>query len=175
MLTSYICNSLNHYNIYILNKMLQRIQSIYLLFASLVLFGLFLFPLAHNIYVDGKLVNVTVTGVYETINGHDSHIQVFTGLTIITVIAALIPLIVIFLYKNRKQQIALCYSAILVLIGYSFWMAQTVKKVVGDITLEYRNMGIGLFLTSLSIILIIFAVKSIQRDEKLVKSADRLR
>jgi predicted permease len=97
------------------------------------------------------------------------------ALTIITVIAALIPLVVIFLYKNRKQQIALCYSAILVLIGYSFWMAQTVKKVVGNITLEYRNMGIGLFLTSLSIILIIFAVKSIQRDEKLVKSADRLR
>jgi hypothetical protein len=36
-------------------------------------------------------------------------------------------------------------------------------------------MGIGLFLTSLSIILIIFAQKSIKKDEKLVKSADRLR
>ena len=155
--------------------MLQRIQSIYLLFASLVLSGLFLFPLAHNIFVNGKLVSVMVTGVYENINGQDKHTGVFTALTIITVIAALIPLAIIFFYKNRKQQIALCYSAILVLIGYSFWMAQTVKKVVGAITLEYKNMGIGLFLTSLSIILIIFAVKSIQRDEKLVRSADRLR
>jgi hypothetical protein len=155
--------------------MLQRIQSIYLLFASLVLFGLFLFPLAHGIFVNGKLVNVMVTGAYETVNGNDVQIQPFTALTIITVIAALIPLVIIFLYKNRKQQITLCYSAILLLIGYSFWMAQTVKKVVVEITLEYRNMGIGLFLTSLSIILIIFAVKSIQRDEKLVRSADRLR
>ncbi|MBB5396561.1 DUF4293 domain-containing protein [Mucilaginibacter sp. AK015] len=155
--------------------MLQRIQSIYLLFASLVLFGLFIFPLAHNIFVDGKLVNVSVTGVYEIVNGQDKQIQQFLALTIITVIAALIPFAVIFLYKNRKQQIALCYSAILLLIGYSFWMAQTVKKVVGQIQLEYKNMGIGLFLTSLSIILIIFAVKAIQRDEKLVKSADRLR
>jgi FtsH-binding integral membrane protein len=155
--------------------MLQRIQSIYLLFASIVLFALFLFPLAHNIFVDGKLVNVTVTGMYEIINGEDKQLQPFLPLTIITVIAALIPLVVIFLYKNRKQQIALCYGAILLLIGYSFWMAQTVKKVVGPITLEYKNMGIGLFLTSLSIILIIFAVKAIQRDEKLVKSADRLR
>jgi hypothetical protein len=155
--------------------MLQRIQSIYLLFASAVLFALFLFPLAHNIFVDGKLINVSVTGVYEIVNGQDHQVQPFLALTIVTVIAALIPLVVVFLYKNRKQQITMCYVAILLLIGYSFWMAQTVKKVVGPITLEYRNMGIGLFLASLSIILIIFAIKAIQRDEKLVKSADRLR
>lgn len=155
--------------------MLQRIQSIYLLAASAVMFGLFLFPLAHNIYVDGKLVNVTVTGVYEIVNGQEKHIETFTALTAVTAIIALLPLAIIFMYKNRKQQIALCYGAILALIGYSFWMAQTVKKVVGDITLEYKNMGVGLFLTSLSIILIIFAFKAIQRDEKLVKSADRLR
>lgn len=155
--------------------MLQRIQSIYLLFASIVLFGLFLFALAHNIFVNGKLVNVMVTGVFENVNGQDHQIETFTALTVITGIAALIPFVIIFLYKNRKQQIALCYSAILLLIGYSFWMAQTVKKVVGDIKLEYKNMGIGLFLTSLSIVLIIFAVKALQRDEKLVKSADRLR
>ena len=155
--------------------MLQRIQSIYLLFASLVLFALFIFPLAYNIFVDGKLVNVMVTGVYENVNGQDRHIHDFLPLSIVTVIAGLVPLVIIFLYKNRKQQIALCYSAVLVLIGYSFWMAQTVKHAVGDIKLEYKNMGIGLFLTSLSIILIIFAVKAIQRDEKLVKSADRLR
>jgi FtsH-binding integral membrane protein len=155
--------------------MLQRIQSIYLLFASLVLFALFIFPLAHGIYVDGKLVSVMVTGVYETVNGQDKHIHDFLPLAIATVVAGLVPLVIIFLYKSRKQQIALCYAAVLVLIGYSFWMAQTVKQVVGDITLEYKNMGIGLFLTSLSIVLIIFAVKAIQRDEKLVRSADRLR
>lgn len=155
--------------------MLQRIQSIYLLFASLVLFGLFIFPLAHGLFIDGKLVNVAVTGVSENVNGVDKPVQAFVALTVITAIVGLIPLAVIFMYKNRKQQIALIYSTILVLIGYSFWMAQTVKKVVGPITLEYKNMGIGLFLTSLSIILLIFAVKAIQRDEKLVKSADRLR
>ncbi|MET3981684.1 FtsH-binding integral membrane protein [Mucilaginibacter sp. UYP25] len=155
--------------------MLQRIQSIYLLFASLVIFALFVFPLAHNIFVDGKLVNVTVTGVYEIVNGQDKQTHPFLPLTIATVLAAIIPLFLIFLYKNRKQQITISYVAILVLIGYSFWMAQTVKNVVGPITLEYKNMGIGLFLTSLSIVLIIFAIKAIQRDEKLVKSADRLR
>ena len=155
--------------------MLQRIQSIYLLFASLVLFGLFIFPLAHNVYLESRPVSIMVTGLFADVNGQQKHTEFFTGLTIMTAIVALIPLAIIFTYKNRKRQITLCYSAILVLIGYSFWMAQTVKKVVGPITLEYKNMGIGLFLTSLSIVLIILAYKSIQKDEKLIKSADRLR
>jgi len=155
--------------------MLQRIQSIYLLFASLVLFALFFFPLAHNVYVSGKPVSVMVTGIFQDVNGAQQSTESFTALTAITAIVALIPLVIIFLYKNRKQQIAICYSAILVLIGYSFWMAQTVKKAIGSVQLDTHTMGIGLFLTSLSIVLLILSAKSIQRDEKLVKSADRLR
>jgi predicted branched-subunit amino acid permease len=155
--------------------MLQRIQSIYLLFASLVLFALFFFPLAHNVYVNDKPVSIMVTGILQDVNGVQKHTEYFTALTIITAIVAVLPLIIIFLFKNRKQQIALCYSAILVLIGFSFWMAQTVKSAVGTVQLDSRTMGIGLFLTSLSIVLLILAAKSIQKDEKLIKSADRLR
>jgi RsiW-degrading membrane proteinase PrsW (M82 family) len=155
--------------------MLQRIQSIYLLFASLVLFALFFFPLAHNVYVSGKPVSIMVTGIFQDVNGAQQNTESFTALTAITAIAALIPLVVIFLYKNRKQQITICYVAIAVLIGYSFWMAQTVKKAIGSVQLDTHTMGIGIFLTSLSIVLLILAAKSIQRDEKLVKSADRLR
>jgi hypothetical protein len=154
--------------------MLQRIQSIYLLLAGLAIFALFLFPLVHNVSVDGKLLTIMVTGVFQDVNGQMAHTQFFVALTAATVVVGLIPLIIIFLYKNRKQQIALCYSAILVIIGYSFWMAQTVKGV-GDIEIDTHNWGIGLLLSSISIVLIIAAFKAIQRDEKLVKSADRLR
>jgi hypothetical protein len=155
--------------------MLQRIQSIYLLFASLVLFALFFFPLAHNVYVVGKPVSIMVTGIFQDMDGTQKYTEHFIALTVITAIVALLPLVIIFLFKNRKLQITLCYSAILVLIGYSFWMAQTVKKAIGNVQLDTRTMGIGLFLTSLSIVLLILAAKSIQRDEKLIKSADRLR
>jgi hypothetical protein len=155
--------------------MLQRIQSIYLLLASLALLALFLFPLVHNVYVDGKPISIMVTGVYQDVNGQLTHTQFFVALTVATAIVALIPLIIIFLYKNRKQQIALCYSAILVIIGYSFWMSHETKKVMGEIQIDTHNWGIGLFLSSISLLLIIFAIKAIQRDEKLVKSADRLR
>ena len=155
--------------------MLQRIQSIYLFLASLVLFALFLFPLVHNVYVDGKPLTIMVTGVFQDANGQQAHTQYFVALTAATVIVGLIPLIIIFLYKNRKQQIALCYSAILVIIGYSFWTAQEVKKVMGSVQIDTHNWGIGLLLGSISILLIVLALKAIQRDEKLVKSADRLR
>jgi hypothetical protein len=153
--------------------MLQRIQSIYLLLAGLALFALFLFPLMHN--VDSKTISVMVTGIYQNVNGQAEHTQYFVALTGATVIVGLIPFVIIFLYKNRKQQIALCYSAILVIIGYSFWMAQTVKGAIGGVEINTHNWGIGLFLSSISIVFVIAALKGIQRDEKLVKSADRLR
>ena len=154
--------------------MLQRVQSIYLLLASLALLALFLFPLVHNVYVNGKPISIMVTGVYQDVNGQLTHTQFFVALTAATAIVALIPLVIIFLYKNRKQQIALCYSAILVIIGYSFWMSQAAKKVMGEIQIDTHNWGIGLFLSSICLLFIIFAIKAIQRDEKLVKSADRL-
>jgi len=155
--------------------MLQRIQSIYLLLAGLAIFALFLFPLVHNVIIDDKLVSIMVTGIFQDINGEHVHTQFFVALTAATAIVGLIPLIIIFLYKNRKQQITLCYSAILVIIGYSFWMAQTAKGVMGSIQIDTHNWGIGLLLSTISILFIVFALKAIQRDEKLVKSADRLR
>ncbi len=155
--------------------MIQRIQSIYLVFASLMIFGLYFFPLAHDAFINGIPTTIKVTGLFQSLNGQMAHTQVFTALTAATAIVALIPLIVIFLYKDRKKQINFCYGTILIIIGYSFWMSQTVKGVAGGLVLGTNNFGIGLFLTCISLFLMIMAIKAIQRDEKLVKSADRLR
>lgn len=116
-----------------------------------------------------------ITGLYQDINGQQVHSEFFIALTVITVIVALLPLIIIFLYKNRKLQIALCYSTILVIIGYSYWVSQTVKNAIHDAYLNMSNYGIGIILLSATILLVLLAQKAIQRDEKLVKSADRLR
>ena len=155
--------------------MIQRVQSIYLFLAALAIFALFLFPLVHNVYVDNKPTTIMVTGTYQDVNGQQTHIEHFVALTAVTAIAGIIPLIVLFLYKNRKQQIALCYSGMLLIIGYSFWIAQASKAVVGDINLQTNNYGIGMLLCPLAIVFFLLAIKGIQRDEKLIKSADRLR
>ena len=155
--------------------MIQRIQSIYLFFAALMIFGLYFFPLAHDVFISGMPTTIKVTGLFQHVNGQIVHTQVFTALTAVTGIVALVPLVVIFLYKNRKQQINFCYVAILFIIAYSFWMSQTVKAAAEDLILGTNNFGVGLFLTSISLFLMIMAIKAIQRDDKLVKSADRLR
>ncbi|MES2808930.1 MAG: DUF4293 domain-containing protein [Bacteroidota bacterium] len=155
--------------------MLQRIQSIYLFAAGLVIAALFIFPLINNAYVDGQALTIKVTGVYQNINGQQAQTQFFTALTIGTALVALLPLVVVFMYKDRKKQINFCYLLMLINIGYSYWAAQVVKNTIGDAYLNMSNYGVGIILLSVSLILIVLGQKSIQKDEKLVRSADRLR
>ena len=155
--------------------MIQRVQSIYLFLASLALFSLYLFTIANNVYIDNVPTSIKVTGLVQDVNGAQQQTQSFVALTAATAVVALLPLVIIFLFRNRKLQVTLAYSAILVIIGHSFWMAQTVKNAVGAITLNTSNFGVGLFLSPIAILLMIFAIKAIKRDEALIKSADRLR
>lgn len=155
--------------------MIQRIQSIYLLAAGLVIAALFVFPLVHGVYVNGTPQTIMVTGIYQDVNGQSTHIQVFLPLIIGTALAALLPISVIFFYKERRKQINLCYGLMVVIIGYSYWVSQVVKNAIAGAYLSMSNYGIGIILLSLSLLLIVMAQKAIQKDEKLVKSADRLR
>ena len=155
--------------------MLQRIQSIYLLFAALVIAALFVFPLVHDVYVDGQSVTIKVLGIYASTDGQAQQIQAFMPLTIATVAVALMPVGIIFMYRDRKKQIMLCYGAMGVILAYSYWVSSTVKNAIGGANLEMSNYGIGIILLSLAIFLVVFAQKAIQKDEKLVRSADRLR
>jgi hypothetical protein len=155
--------------------MLQRIQSIYLLFAALVIAALFIFPLVHDVYVDGQNVTIKVTGIYTYINGQANQVLGFMPLTIATIVVALIPLAIIFMYRDRKRQIMFCYGAMGIILAYSYWVSSSVKNAIGGSNLQMSNYGIGIILLSLAIFLIVFAQKAIQKDEKLVRSADRLR
>jgi len=155
--------------------MLQRIQSIYLLLSSLAFYALFLFPLVHNVYVGAKPLTISVTGVYQDVNGEMALTQSFTLLAIVAAIVGVIPLVIIFLYKNRKRQIMLGYITVLIIIAFSFWMTKTAESVMGSIQIDTHTMGIGIFLSTISLAFMLLAVRAIQRDQKLVKSADRLR
>lgn len=152
--------------------MIQRIQSIYLFLASLAIYALFLFPVV-NIFMGDGAKKIMATGVDQIINGQATH-EPFTLLTIATAILGLIPIVLIFMFKNRKKQATLVYLNVFLVIGFSFWLAQTIKGAAGK-TLEISDYSIGAGLTSVSILFLILAAKGILRDDKLVKSADRLR
>ena len=155
--------------------MIQRVQSVYLFLASLAMFALYVVTIANNVYLNGIPTAVKVSGLFQDINGMQTNIKPFVALTAVTAIVALIPLAIIFFFRNRKQQITFCYSAVLVVIGHSFWLAQTVKHATDGIMLKASNFGIGLFLPCIAILLIFLAIKAIKKDEALIKSADRLR
>ena len=153
--------------------MIQRAQSVYLFLASAVIYCFYLFPIANVMSADGAK-KIMIIGVFETINNQVVQTTPFTLLSIVTGIVGIIPLVLIFQYKNRKRQATFVYLAVLVLIGLSFWIAQTVKEASNGL-LQVSDYGIGAGLSSVAILFLVLAAKGILRDEKLVKSADRLR
>jgi len=155
--------------------MIQRIQSIWLFFATACIFSLFLFPYLQVLNPDGSASLIKVTGVYQSIAGQQVQTEPFLALTIATVVLALIPFVFIFMFKDRKKQVILSYLAIVLVIGFSFWLIQTAKGVLGSVQLGAENYGIGSMLPSIAIIFIILAIRGMKKDDRLIKSADRLR
>ncbi len=155
--------------------MLQRIQTIWLFLASTVLFALFLFPTVQWLGVDGKAHAAKVTGVYESLQQQVVQTEGFTVLSIVCVLLAVFPFVVIFFYNNRPLQIKLCYGGIVAVLGFSFWLAKTIQHAADKASFSADNYGIGAMLPSVAVLLFILAIRAIRKDENLIRSADRLR
>lgn len=155
--------------------MIQRIQSVWLFIATVCIFGLFLFPYLRIMDADGIAKDLKATGVYQNVGGQVVQTEAFLVLTIATVLVGLLPFVIIFLYKNRKKQVLFSYIAIALVLAYSYWLGQTAKNTIGNISLGPENYGIGAILPSVALLFIILAIRGMKRDEKLIRSADRLR
>jgi hypothetical protein len=87
--------------------------------------------------------------------------------------SALLALIAIFLFKNRKLQFVFGRIIILInlfLLGLLIYLSLNLS---GEASVSEK--GIGMFLPVLAILFIVLANKAIKKDEDLVKSVDRLR
>ncbi|WP_346881430.1 DUF4293 domain-containing protein [uncultured Algibacter sp.] len=136
--------------------MLQRIQTIYLLCAAGVSAGL-----------------IFVFHLWIT----DQGIKMFAGNDIFCfgpfLASALLSIVAIFMFKNRKLQFVLGrLNIILNFILLGFFVYQSLN-VSGETAVSEK--GIGMFLPIVSIVLLALANKAIKKDEDLVKSVDRLR
>lgn len=140
--------------------MLQRIQSIYLV-AGLICTGLlFYFPVWSSGDQTG-LVNY----------GAGSHIILF----IITSLLGLIQFISVFLFRNRKLQITLCWLGLLIAASFiSLFLIFFIQDNQGMNNFT-KGIKIGSLLPILIIILKYLAIKNIQKDQDLIKSMNRLR
>lgn len=159
--------------------MIQRIQTVYLLVAGLIIFGLFLFPYVNYSDLVGLGKNVKVTGIYGVAAGQPVHEGGFGYIlqTIMTVLLGVLPIFTIFKFKQRKIQILLIWVEIIAIIFFALWLYSSASTHLSTVNqfLGAGNIGVGFFLLPISIIFCALALGGVRRDDKLIRSADRLR
>ena len=159
--------------------MIQRVQTLYLLLAT-IFTGLLLFvPLASS-DISNMHADLTAWGIYVTDmtnNGLITQVLSHSWFGILLTVTTLLPFATIFLYKNRKRQMLLCIVEIILLAvsaGLLIYLQQTDILIEGmaqpKIVLLSQS---GLLL--LSIVSVWIARRRIAKDEALVRSLDRIR
>lgn len=157
--------------------MIQRTQSLWLFLASVAILALFLFPYLHFSDAAGVGKALKVTGIFHAVDGLEVREKFYFFQMIVTALIALFPLYIVFLFRNRKLQVRLIYVEIILVVLLGIWMYTNSGQVLAESRqfLSARNIGVGFFLLPLNIILLLMAISGIQRDERLIRSAERLR
>ncbi|RZL32496.1 MAG: DUF4293 family protein [Pedobacter sp.] len=152
--------------------MIQRVQSIWLFLAALTISFLLFIPLL-SFNVNGVTQFITAKGLYQ-ISGTDTKlVEESLPLFISTISVALICFANIFTFRNRTLQKRIAVLSIFLILGLSFWASQFASKF-GD-GLANANFGIGSSLPIIAAIFCFLAIRGINNDDKLIRSADRLR
>jgi uncharacterized membrane protein YiaA len=144
--------------------MIQRKQTLYLLAAAIISGGL-IFMLGLWINESSELVLAS-----DLLSNPSFFIKtIFFSF----LLSALTSIVTIFLFKNRQLQFVLGRVNLLInlyLLGVLIYVSQTMS---GE--MQISEKGIGMFLPTIVILLLVMANKAIKKDEDRVKSVDRLR
>jgi hypothetical protein len=147
--------------------MIQRIQSLYLLLVIIAYCLLFFFPIATYTTTDSFF-----SFSLPEITGANSNSSV--PLMVAVIILALTVLVTIFLYKKRLLQIritAIVLLAHIAFIAALFYVADTLSKKFGADAI-YES---GAYIALIPLVFLVLANRAIRKDEKMVRSTDRLR
>jgi uncharacterized membrane protein (DUF373 family) len=139
--------------------MIQRQQTLWLLLSITTALLSFIFP-----FVTGKEVVKTALLADKVVDaGSNFFLLILTGASLI------LSTIIIFLFKNRRQQMQLCVLGILlaalIIVLYILQMNKLVKPILALSCIFPFVTVVGYFM----------AFRNIRKDEKLVKSLDKLR
>ena len=126
--------------------MIQRIQTVYLFFVFCLMVALVFIPF----YLSSPFMTGFNTGYFAVI--------------------ALSMIIAIFLYKKRNIQIGICYAMLLALV-----LAYIIYFIVNFKSLSLPELPYTFIFPFIAIIFLYLAIRGIKKDEKLIRSLDRLR
>lgn len=154
--------------------MIQRIQTLYLLAADLLIAILFFVPFAEMYGKGNKLFLFYLSGIISEGTGKGEVIQKSWPLLFLTCLVLLLVNLVIVQYKNRPRQINLSWLTIVLLLGLSSSIYFSVWKCNSLLGGNY-SMKISFTFPLVAAVFVLLAIRSISKDEKLVKSIDRIR
>jgi len=151
--------------------MIQRIQSVWLLLAALVMSALF-YTSVYKVMVPSAIDMPA-----KMVQDYTSIVSIKNNFLALGLAGAstLLSLVTIFLFKNRKQQISLTWLNILLCIALVFWLYMGLNNFWSNYPENGGNISIGLFLPVVTVFLLLLALRGIRKDQKLIKSLDRLR
>ena len=160
--------------------MIQRVQTIYMLASVIAILTMHFFWLA-SFAIPEATFELNSLGLVCQTKGFETDRMVWELFIVLLLMVAL-PLINIFLYKNRKLQLrVLIYTIILNVLYYGlfFWECYSLKGEVatlsqgGVVDVHYNIMM--LVMPAVSIFALIMAARGVIFDIALIKSLERLR
>lgn len=149
--------------------MIQRIQSVWLLLAVMINGMLFLPSMSLYRYVVPTGITGGQVKFLSTTN--------YFPLLIVAAVITLLPLVAIFMFKDRKRQKGMVLLSIIAGVGFIALMIMKIGNLRnGTPPVADDSYSIpGALLPVLSLLFLILAHQGIRKDEKLIKSLDRLR
>lgn len=155
--------------------MIQRVQTVFLLLTALLMGTVIFCPLFEIIDVDKFTVVFHSYNIGEMLSSK----YPLWGVLPIAMLSATLPLVNIFFYKKRKLQINMALlTAVLIVIYYvaTIFYLNAYLAEIDDATVNLKlNMQFGIILPVIALIFDLLAIYRIRKDEKLVKSLDRIR
>jgi len=154
--------------------MIQRVQSVYLLLAFVIVGTMFIFPLGAFL---GGIEHFRLT-LFGLSNGAGVVVEHTVFMAILATASALLPVVTIFLYKKRLLQIRLCRVGMILLavlqLAVCFYLWRTARSMAG-FTPNAFVLSVAAAAPAIAFILVWFAMRGVARDEAKVRSIDRIR
>ncbi len=157
--------------------MIQRKQTLFLFFAVVALILVAVFPIAKYY---GDISYILKVFSFEDMSKTSTYAYSITNnfpIILLWGVPLILSVITIFLFKKRKLQMRLISISIVlisVLLLFLFLLYTPKIETMLNVKAEYHKCA-SIYLLLFSIIMLIFSYRGVNKDEKLVRSIDRLR
>lgn len=155
--------------------MIQRIQSLYLFMSAIAAGVMFFFPLAKFYGAHNFELFIYKIHFYDPNPALELGMYFLLPMLGVVILIILLALLSLFNFKNRKRQMTLIKANMLLILvflaGYFFGYIGLLEDHVGNMP-EYQFAS---FMPILVFVFLFLANRGVHKDDKLIKSMDRLR